>query len=284
MNASAAEIAIHEMGHSFAGLGDEYTSAFPGYPDTEEPNTTRETNRAQIKWNTWILPATPVPTPATSAYSSAVGLFEGAHYHTTNWYRPRLDCKMRTLGVAFCEVCAETLVRSVYDRLDPIDTATPPTNTLVALTNAQPVTLSVARLQPSTHPLAVQWNINNTPRAGATNATLTLAAWDMAPGTNIVRADVSDKTTLVRTDPQQKLRDSRSWLVVTTLVAPRLSIQRTNNLVSISWPPIATGFLLESKPDFNGGTLWTTLTAISNQTSVQIVLTNEARFFRLRQP
>lgn len=283
-HASSPEIAIHEIGHSFGGLGDEYTSPFPDYPDIEEPNTTRETNRAAIKWTAWILPSTPLPTPDTAAFNATVGLFEGAHYHTTGWYRPKRDCKMRTLNVPFCEVCGETLVKSLYDRLTPIDDAVPPPNTPIALTNATAVTLSVTRLQPSTHQLSVQWFINNVLHAGATNPTLTLAAWDLPPGTSIVRADVSDTTALVRHDPQRLLHDSRAWRIRSTVVPPPLSMRRTNNLSSISWPPIATGFLLQTKPNFNATTPWTTVLTISNQTDAQFGLTNTARFFRLHQP
>jgi hypothetical protein len=54
INSSAPEIVIHELGHSFAGLGDEYDAPFPGYPDVEEPNTTRETRREFIKWRPWV--------------------------------------------------------------------------------------------------------------------------------------------------------------------------------------------------------------------------------------
>ena len=67
--ASSREIAVHEAGHAFSGLGDEYDSAYPGFPDTEEPNTTRETNPASIKWRDWILGGTPIPTPETSTYA-----------------------------------------------------------------------------------------------------------------------------------------------------------------------------------------------------------------------
>ena len=91
------EILTHETGHVLANLGDEYTTASPGFPDTEEPNTTRQTNRLLIKWKAWISTNTPIPTPPTSAYSSVVGLFQGAHYHPTQWYRPQLDCLMRDL-------------------------------------------------------------------------------------------------------------------------------------------------------------------------------------------
>jgi len=97
---SSFEALTHETGHVLANLGDEYTNAYPGFPDTEEPNTTRETRRDFIKWKNWISTDTPVPTPATGAYSGIIGLFNGAHYHTTNWYRPKLDCAMNHYGVA----------------------------------------------------------------------------------------------------------------------------------------------------------------------------------------
>lgn len=87
VNSSSPEVGVHELGHTFAQLGDEYSDVYPGYPDTEEPNTTRETNRTSIKWSSWILDSTPIPTPAISTYYSVVGLFEGAHYQTTGWYR-----------------------------------------------------------------------------------------------------------------------------------------------------------------------------------------------------
>ena len=92
-------ILSHEVGHVLANLGDEYDLPYPGFPDTEEPNTTQQTNRALIKWNAWISPSTPVPTPP-SAGDGVVGLFEGAHYHSTGWYRPQLNCAMRANGRA----------------------------------------------------------------------------------------------------------------------------------------------------------------------------------------
>ncbi|HWH71659.1 MAG TPA: M64 family metallopeptidase, partial [Candidatus Sulfotelmatobacter sp.] len=113
----SAEILAHETGHVVAGLGDEYTDAYPGFPDLEEPNTTRETRPGFIKWKAWIPTNTPIPTPETYDYSTAIGLFQGAHYHTAHWYRPKLDCAMRSQYVPFCEVCSEALVLSVYKKV-----------------------------------------------------------------------------------------------------------------------------------------------------------------------
>src|SRR6266567_5057550 len=125
ISSSLGDILLHECGHVLANLGDEYATPYPGFPDTEEPNTTRETRPDFIKWKAWIATNTPIPTPETDPYSSVIGLFEGAHYHPTNWYRPKLDCAMRSFGLPFCQVCAETLVLAFYQRIRPADAFTP---------------------------------------------------------------------------------------------------------------------------------------------------------------
>ena len=55
-NVSAAQIAIHEIGHSAFGLADEYGGNGTGTPAGEpiEPNVTRNTDRATNKWNALI--------------------------------------------------------------------------------------------------------------------------------------------------------------------------------------------------------------------------------------
>src|SRR5206468_10357425 len=110
-----------ESGHTFADLTDAYGDPFPGYTPIEKPNATAQTHRSLVKWAAWILPTTPLPTPQDPANSQLVGLFEGAEYQSNGWYRPKLDCKMRTLGTPFCEVCSEALVKSMYTAIRPID-------------------------------------------------------------------------------------------------------------------------------------------------------------------
>ena len=69
------DIVIHELGHLFARLVDEYGG---GYQGREGANTTSKTERDQIPWRRHIHPDTPIPTPATPEFASVVGLFEGA--------------------------------------------------------------------------------------------------------------------------------------------------------------------------------------------------------------
>src|SRR5665213_3839859 len=118
-------ILLHESGHTLGGLGDEYTTPYPGFPNVEEPNTTTNTNLSQIKWNAWIPTNTPIPTPFTSTYIGTVGLFQGAHYHAAGWYRPYENCCMQSFGVGFCPVCQETLVLAIYGKTRPIDSRSP---------------------------------------------------------------------------------------------------------------------------------------------------------------
>jgi hypothetical protein len=199
----------HETGHVLANLGDEYTAAYPGFPDTEEPNTTQQTNRALVKWNAWILPNTPVPT-ADSAGDGIVGLFQGAHYHTTGWYRPQLTCTMGFSGVDFCAVCSEALVLSIYQKLRPVDAFAPAAGTL-AVSNTQPIQFSLTPLRPGTHDLSVQWFTNGVPCPGAASTNLTLLPQLLPNGSNWVRALVRDNTSLVRNDPTNLLSQTVTW-------------------------------------------------------------------------
>jgi hypothetical protein len=121
-HSDAGEIAIHELGHSYFGLEDEYGDIINRYMGSEPSaaNATIDTNRATIKWRSLILPATALPTtnnpdctregPATSPVpAGTVGAFEGAARAHCSVYRPEFDCKMRTLGTPFCAVCQQRI-------------------------------------------------------------------------------------------------------------------------------------------------------------------------------
>ena len=68
-NAWANYVFVHEFGHHFAGLADEYyTSAVAYAPSTErlepwEPNATANVARDKLKWADLLAPDIPLPTP-----------------------------------------------------------------------------------------------------------------------------------------------------------------------------------------------------------------------------
>lgn len=226
MHFAMSDFLVHEAGHVLAGLGDEYTDAYPGYPDIEEPNTTRETNRAAIKWNAWISTNTPVPTPPTTEYSGVVGLFEGAHYHPTGWYRPRINCRMQSQYTPFfCEICAEAIVLAIYKQARPIASSFP-ASTNVVVTDAAALNFSLTILQPATHTLNIQWLTNSVAVPGATNTAFSILPAALGNGTNTVQGNVSDPTPLVRTDPTNLLSQSRAWTVSVSVPQLQLSHAR----------------------------------------------------------
>ena len=109
----AAEIAIHELGHSLFGLADEYDVA--GQAATMqpvEPNVCGTAVRSALKWADLVSAQTPLPTQRRDAPVPAdvpIGAYEGAKYQASGVYRPEFNCKMRTSGAPFCLVCQRTI-------------------------------------------------------------------------------------------------------------------------------------------------------------------------------
>lgn len=95
-------VVVHEFGHSFAGLADEYAyddqyeeQYFPGI-EPWEPNITTQADFG-AKWKGMM-------------GRDGVGLIEGAGYQSKGVWRATEDCRMRTNGYPdFCPVCAEAI-------------------------------------------------------------------------------------------------------------------------------------------------------------------------------
>ncbi len=135
---SASEVILHEFGHTYGGLADEYSDPYPGYPPGDpEPNVDFDFSGPALKWLIWVDSTTPLPTPASGAYSAKVGAFQGARYQTTGIYRPWLNCLMRSLGVGYCPVCKEALLQNLFGEVTLSDTAIPTPATTVLAPNSE---------------------------------------------------------------------------------------------------------------------------------------------------
>jgi hypothetical protein len=111
---------IHEFGHSFAGLADEYYTSEVAYQDfydkSVEPRKPNITTMVDFgsKWADMVEVDTPVPTPANAIYSAVVGVYEGAGYSEKGIYRPYLNCTMQSaIYDAFCPVCRRAITRMI---------------------------------------------------------------------------------------------------------------------------------------------------------------------------
>ncbi len=115
-NAYANYVFVHEFGHSFAGLGDEYYNSDVAYEDFYnlkvepwEPNLTTLVDFDK-KWKSMVTPGAPIPTPASEKNKVEVGAYEGGGYMTKGIYRPSHDCTMKSLSYNnFCPVCQQAI-------------------------------------------------------------------------------------------------------------------------------------------------------------------------------
>jgi hypothetical protein len=115
-NKLSPKVFIHEFGHSFAGLGDEYYTSEVAYEDYYnlkvepwEPNLTTLVD-FDSKWKSMVDSSTPIPTPRYSEYSNKVGAFEGGGYVAKGIYSPMENCRMKSNETPlFCPVCQKAI-------------------------------------------------------------------------------------------------------------------------------------------------------------------------------
>lgn len=123
-------VVVHEFGHSFAGLADEYyyDDQFVEYyyPHCEpwEQNITTLHDFAS-KWEDMLPKVVQIPAPAFEGnvwekisqgvpQETFVGVYEGAGYQSKGVYRPYPDCRMKTNAAdGFCPVCQRAIARMI---------------------------------------------------------------------------------------------------------------------------------------------------------------------------
>ena len=115
-------VVVHEFGHSFGGLADEYfysdepSPLYPYHLEPWEQNISTLVN-FESKWKDMVPAGTPVPTPVKTSGDeiyTAVGVYEGAGYTSKGIYRPATNCRMKTNEApGFCPVCQRALERMI---------------------------------------------------------------------------------------------------------------------------------------------------------------------------
>ena len=123
-------VVVHEFGHSFVGLADEYyyDDQFVEYyyPDCEpwEQNITTLFDFSS-KWDDMLPKVIGIPTKPVegniwkkfhegTSMESMIGVYEGAGYQSKGVYRPFPDCRMKTNAAEnFCPVCQRAIARII---------------------------------------------------------------------------------------------------------------------------------------------------------------------------
>lgn len=216
------ELVLHELGHSFGLLGDEYDYGPPecavGF-EPSQPNIARDIDRMRLKWNGgggpprgWVEESVPLPTSAGTL--DRIGAFEGAKYCASGLYRPTFDSKMRSLDRPFDAINTEQLVKRLYNLVSPIDASSPRHDIGVFLAPDERRRFRV-QLPIAAEPLQVSWSLDG--RILGTGSAFTLRAASLETGVHVLRADVVDPTPLVRNDPEKLLQERREWTIAVGL-------------------------------------------------------------------
>ena len=116
-------VVVHEFGHSFAGLGDEYFYETSDNNDEmhsldHEPWEHNITTLVDFdsKWADMVAEGVEIPTAVTPERSEnyVVGAYEGGGYRTKGIYRPTDVCRMRNnTAEKFCPVCQRCIERVI---------------------------------------------------------------------------------------------------------------------------------------------------------------------------
>ena len=146
-HSSASEIFIHEFGHTFAGLADEYFAG-DGYLG-EYPNQTTNKNSKTIKWKHWW-------------GLNGVGAFPIGGSTKGNTYHKPVDgtCEMEKLNKEFCPVCRETIIEELHNRVNVI-AEYEPTNKIVTM-DGDDLTFTITRYYKGTSNIVnFEWSIDS---------------------------------------------------------------------------------------------------------------------------
>lgn len=186
LHASAAEIMLHEMGHSFGGLADEYYAG-DQYAN-ERANMTRETNPNLVRWKNWM-------------DDFGIGIFQHCcGGNSAEWYRPHQGCKMRALGTQypFCSVCTETMIERIHHLFGTPVTAYEPNQSVVSACG-NPIEFVLQTVAPIPNTLSIIWTLNGDDiEFNKDSVTITGSA--LNPGSNTLSVTITDDTELSRKD------------------------------------------------------------------------------------
>jgi hypothetical protein len=179
VNSAASEIMIHELGHSFAQLTDEYWAG--DQYAREGHNMTQEKTDGKVKWRNWM---------------GDRGIAIIPHKESPTWHKPHDRCKMQFLGNPFCAVCEEAFINVIHNLVAPIEDYSPVNSNIEA---DKPVTFDLTLILPSPNTLEVAWLLDGKLINGK-DFKITLSSNELKGGSHALEAKIIDATRANRKD------------------------------------------------------------------------------------
>jgi hypothetical protein len=200
-HSSSAEVAIHELGHSFSGLNDEYWAG-----DTyasEGINMTKQTNPSLVKWKNWM-------------NVNGIGIYQHCcGGNSVLWYKPHQNCLMQYLGTPFCSVCVQGTIERIHTLVTPVESYDPPNNAITG--DIYPVKFKLKLIAPEPNTLKRTWVLNGLIFKRNIDSVL-INASSFITGTNILNVTVEDTTQLLRVDNHASIHiSSVTWSILKTI-------------------------------------------------------------------
>jgi hypothetical protein len=243
----ANRIGVHEVGHTFGHLNDEYWAG-AGY-GWEAPNMTAENNPALIKWKNWL-------------NSPPIGIHtHGSTGGAEKWYKPtNAACLMEYLDKQLCAVCREATTETILALVNPVEAIEPDNAAVVKVEGERRFKLKLVKPEPNT--LQVEWRLNG--ELIAANVDEVVLDANLTPDTSTLIATVFDSTTTSRKDDIRDVRTkTMSWSLssatpnVFRVVASKDTIcdGETVKLAAyscsgtLSWSTTETGAAISVKPE-----------------------------------
>ena len=183
-NKDAAGAALHEGGHGFHQLADEYTGSESNCArEFNEVNSTADQAKTAGKWDLWL----------GYDQAGATGMqttVAGSRYCMSGQYRPTSNSMMNQLfgdkpNTSFNSVSREKMIMDIWRAVTPIDETLPPAGKLDAAGMLQ-----VRVIDPAV--IAVDWSVDGNVVKQAGGETFDLAAQALGTGSHTITAKAYD--------------------------------------------------------------------------------------------
>ncbi len=205
-HADADGAALHEGGHGFHQLADEYSGTSSNCGEFNEVNSTANASTTNGKWTLWLgyddVGATGIQ-----------GTIQGSRYcsNTSGQYRPSDNSMMNSLfgddpDTSFNPVSREKIIMDIWRIVKPVDSVEPAAGAVAA-----PTTLRVNVIDPAV--ISVDWSVDGNVVAKAGGTSFNVAAANLPSGEHTIEAKAYDNATdaLVRYNTGTCADMQRCW-------------------------------------------------------------------------
>jgi hypothetical protein len=233
-NGSAAEVVIHELGHSFARLSDEYYAGdiYAG----ESINMTQIQDAEKVKWKNWH-------------GDEGIGIYQHCCGNDSEkWYKPHENCKMRALGLPFCAVCREAIIERIHSFVSPIISYEPEETKIAPETF--PLKFQIATVDPNPNTLSKKWKLNDKLVASNQNS-FVIESVMLENDMNLLVMTLEDTTEMLRiTNHSERHSEVILW-EIDNLTTGTIGVQGRSVLIDVFPNPTTELISIETKSGIN---------------------------------